>query len=77
MSAADELAAAVTALREDPAGRETVLPSGAIISRVLAEPLARWIDSWTGIDFNERAAMPEDLRHALALARLINTGSQP
>lgn len=38
--------------------------------------LARWLESWTDIDFNERAAMPEDLRHALAVARAINGGEQ-
>jgi hypothetical protein len=39
--------------------------------------LARWLDSWTGIDLREDAAMPEDARHALAVARAINAGGQP
>ncbi|MGW8326512.1 hypothetical protein ACWGLE_01250 [Streptomyces sp. NPDC055897] len=38
--------------------------------------LADWLDSWSGIEVREDAAMPEDLRHALAVARKIN-GSQP
>jgi hypothetical protein len=42
----------------------------------LGAALADWLDSWTGIEVREDAAMPEDLRHALAVARLINA-SQP
>ncbi|MFC7983840.1 hypothetical protein [Streptomyces sp. NPDC057336] len=38
--------------------------------------LAKWLESWVGIDFNEHAAMAGDLAHALAVARQIN-GSAP
>lgn len=38
--------------------------------------LAKWLDSWVGIDFSEHAAMPGDLAHALAVARAINGGQQ-
>lgn len=40
--------------------------------------LAKWLESWTGVDFNEHAAMG-DLAYALDLARQINraTGKQP
>lgn len=41
-----------------------------------AEPIANWLDSWTGIVLREDAALPEDARHALAVARAIN-GSTP
>ncbi|MEH0417861.1 hypothetical protein [Streptomyces sp. B21-083] len=38
--------------------------------------LAKWLASWDGADFDEHAAMPDDLQHALAIARQIN-GGQP
>lgn len=38
--------------------------------------LAKWLGSWDGVDFEEHAAMPDDLQHALAIARAIN-GSTP
>lgn len=34
--------------------------------------LAAWLDSLTGIDISEHAALPEEYRHALAVARAIN-----
>jgi hypothetical protein len=34
--------------------------------------LADWLDSWTGIDLYEAGSLPEDARHALAVARAIN-----
>ena len=34
--------------------------------------LADWLDSWTGIDLYEAGSLPEDARHALAVARQIN-----
>lgn len=39
--------------------------------------LAKWLASWDGADISEHAAMPDDLAHALAIARAINAGSQP
>ncbi|MEV6504829.1 hypothetical protein AB0M61_01740 [Streptomyces sp. NPDC051642] len=39
--------------------------------------LADWLTSWDGADIDEYAAMPDDLRHALLIARVINTGGQP
>ncbi|MFE0845312.1 hypothetical protein [Streptomyces rochei] len=38
--------------------------------------LAAWLESWTGIEMYEAHALPEDARHALAVARQIN-GSAP
>ena len=38
--------------------------------------LADWLASWDGTDINEHATMPDDLRHALLIARTIN-GGQP
>ncbi|WP_432091059.1 hypothetical protein [Streptomyces sp. NRRL F-5630] len=37
--------------------------------------LAAWLESWTGIDLREDAALPEDARHALAVARQILGGT--
>ena len=34
--------------------------------------LADWLESWTGIDLYEAGSLPEDARHALAVARAIN-----
>jgi uncharacterized radical SAM superfamily protein len=45
MTAADEIEAAAKELQADQAGRETVLPSGAIISATLAQPLADWLET--------------------------------
>ncbi|MER5613259.1 hypothetical protein [Streptomyces sp. NPDC002215] len=33
--------------------------------------LADWLDSWIGVDLSEHGPMPEDARHALAVARQI------
>ncbi|MEU6340234.1 hypothetical protein ABZ883_04695 [Streptomyces sp. NPDC046977] len=30
-----------------------------------------WLESWTGIDLREDAALPEDARHAIAVAGLL------
>ncbi|WP_333743536.1 hypothetical protein [Streptomyces ardesiacus] len=38
--------------------------------------LAHWLESWTGIDLYEAGSLPEDARHALAVARQIN-GTAP
>jgi hypothetical protein len=43
----------------------------------VGKAVAAWLESWTGIDFRDDAAMPEDARHALAVARAINGGGQP
>ncbi|WP_328313123.1 hypothetical protein OG432_24590 [Streptomyces sp. NBC_00442] len=71
-----DLTAAAQKLRSTRfVGAMTATPAiaGLVAAR---EPLANWLDSWTDIEVREDAAMPEDLRHALAVARLIN-GSQP
>jgi hypothetical protein len=34
--------------------------------------LADWLGSWDGADVDEHASMPDDLRHALIIARAIN-----
>jgi hypothetical protein len=39
--------------------------------------LADWLASWDGADISEHAAMPDDLRHALLIARALNAGGQP
>lgn len=68
---ADQLRAAVQQLR--PSSPAVAAHTVAVRIPVrAADALAAWLDSWTDIDFNERAAMPEDLRHALAVARAVN-----
>jgi hypothetical protein len=42
----------------------------------VGKALAAWLDSWGVIDLREHAAMQEDARHALAIARAINGGEQ-
>lgn len=48
----------------------------AVMGPAVGLALAKWLDSWHGTDFDEHAAMPDDLAHALAIARAINR-SQP
>ncbi|MGW3492090.1 hypothetical protein [Streptomyces sp. NPDC001054] len=38
--------------------------------------LADWLESWTDIELAEDAALPEDARHALLVARQILGGDQ-
>ncbi|MGX1129939.1 hypothetical protein RKD49_002129 [Streptomyces glaucescens] len=38
--------------------------------------LARWLESWTGVDLHEAGSLPEDAQHALAVARQI-TAAHP
>ncbi|MEV7034575.1 hypothetical protein AB0N99_30640 [Streptomyces sp. NPDC093272] len=68
MTPAEELATALTALRSQSS-------TAADLARLRA-PITRWLDSWTGIELREDAALPEDAQHALAVARALN-GSQP
>lgn len=39
--------------------------------------LAAWLESWTGIDLYEAGSLPEDAKHALAVARQINAAARP
>jgi len=59
----------------DP-GEDADLPYIALMHPGVGHALAQWLDSWTGIDLYEAGSLPEDARHALAVARAI-TGSQP
>ena len=68
MTPADEITAAVKTLRSSHT-------TAADLAR-LRVPVTRWLESWTGIDFREDAALPEDAQHALAVARALN-GGQP
>jgi hypothetical protein len=43
----------------------------------VGKALASWLESWTGIEMYEAHALPEDARHALAVARLINAAGSP
>ncbi|MDJ1137906.1 hypothetical protein [Streptomyces iconiensis] len=44
----------------------------AAMGPAVGAALAAWLESWTGLDVREDAAMAEDLRHALTVARAIN-----
>lgn len=44
----------------------------AVMHPGVGQLLAKWLNSWDGADIDEHAAMPDDLQHALAIARLIN-----
>lgn len=49
----------------------------AVLPPAAGLALAKWLESWTGIDLYEAGSLPEDLRHALAVARAINGSEQP
>jgi hypothetical protein len=66
---ADVLTSAAKELLADPDSRETVLPSGAIISATLAEPLAAWLER-EAFRVLTNGSNPE-LHHALTVARAI------
>jgi len=53
----------------------TIAPYIAAMHPGVGKALAGWLESWTGIDFREDAAMPEDARHALAVARAVNAAT--
>lgn len=55
----------------------TIAPYIATMHPGVGKALAAWLESWTGIDLYEAGALPEDARHALAVARAINAGGQP
>jgi hypothetical protein len=76
MKPSAELRTAADTLRNARfAGAMTATPAVAALIRA-REPLARWLDSWAVIDLREHAAMQEDARHALTIARAINSGEQ-
>ncbi|MFE6429331.1 hypothetical protein ACFVOB_28220 [Streptomyces rochei] len=52
------------------------LPYIATMHPGVGTALAAWLESWTGIEMYEAHSLPEDARHALAVARQIN-GSAP
>jgi hypothetical protein len=72
----DEINTAAATLRSATfRGAMTATPAVAALVRA-REPLARWLESWSGIELRESAAMQEDACHALAVARAI-LGDQP
>jgi hypothetical protein len=50
----------------DPAGL-----FAAVMNPGVAHAIAEWLNSLVGVDFSEFGPMPEELEHALAIARLI------
>ena len=75
---ADELRTAAATLRDDrncdgytaDSNSRELLAMIRILLNARAA-LADWLDSWTGIDLYEAGPLPEDARHALAVARAI------
>ncbi len=68
---AEEIRAAAAKLR--PSSPAVAAHTSAVrITPAVAEALAKWLDSWGVIDLREHAAMQEDARHALVIARAIN-----
>ncbi|MDQ0694272.1 hypothetical protein [Streptomyces sp. W4I9-2] len=48
----------------------------ALVGPATGLAVARWLESWTGVDLSEHGSMPEDAQHALAVARqLLGTTS--
>jgi hypothetical protein len=72
---ADGMVVADRSGTDHPAERAD-LPYIAAMHPGVGAALAKWLESWTGIDFNEHAAMAGDLAHALAVARQI-TAAHP
>lgn len=62
MTPAEEITAAAAKLRAHPS--KTEHPN-------VGNALAKWLDSWTGIELRESATMQEDARHALTVARAV------
>ena len=56
---------------DHPAER-TDLPYIAAMHPGVGAALADWLGSWGGVEIDEHASMPDDLRHALVIARAIN-----
>jgi hypothetical protein len=44
----------------------------ALMNPDVAEPLAAWLESWDGVELREDGPLPEDFKHALAVARALN-----
>jgi hypothetical protein len=73
---ADELKTAAETLRGATfRGAMTATPAVAALLRA-REPIADWLDSWDGVDIDEHASMPDDLRHALVIARALNAAAR-
>ncbi|MFI7656028.1 hypothetical protein ACIBX9_25445 [Streptomyces albidoflavus] len=47
------------------------LPYIAAMHPGVGKALATWLESWTGIEVAEDGPLPDDLRHALTVARQI------
>jgi hypothetical protein len=72
---ADELRQAAETLHSARStGAMTATPAVAALLRA-REPLADWLESWTGIDLYEAGSLPEDAKHALAVARAVNASA--
>ncbi|NEB92413.1 hypothetical protein [Streptomyces bauhiniae] len=63
----------VASTTTDPSHPPTIADYIAAMHPGVGNALAKWLDSWTGLEIREDAAMPEDARHALAVARAFLT----
>jgi hypothetical protein len=51
---------------------EDAAPWIRMMSPVVAEPLAAWLESWDGVELREDGPLPDDFQHALRIARVLN-----
>jgi hypothetical protein len=68
---ADEFAAATDALREAAERARTGRPSEERLIRLLADPVADWLESWQGVHLSVDPP-PQDYEHALKIVRIVN-----
>ncbi|WP_416477047.1 hypothetical protein [Streptomyces sp. LKA04] len=66
----------VASTTTDPSHPPTIADYICAMHPGVGEALADWLESWDGIDLYEAGSLPEDARHALAMARQIN-GTAP
>ncbi|WP_432053693.1 hypothetical protein [Streptomyces sp. bgisy022] len=56
----------------DPSHEPTMADYICAMHPGVGTALAAWLESWTSIDLYEAGSLPEDAKHALAVARQIN-----
>lgn len=66
----------VASTTTDPSHPPTIADYICAMHPGVGKALADWLASWDGADIDEHAAMPDDLRHALLIARAINATEQ-
>jgi hypothetical protein len=69
---ADEFQAAVDALRQAAERARTGGPSEERLIRLLADPVADWLESWQGVHLSVDGPMSQDYEHALKIVHIVN-----